>query len=337
MIASLPPRKSAFEQSGKLLTVDQVTHLARATQQYELYVSVRADLTIELGRTPTDEELAEQLELPGGAREYRRRVRASLRAKNLLVQSNLKLVYSVARRFTNQGLAFQDLVQEGSLGMLRAAELFDPDRGIKISTYATWWITQAIRRAIANGARDIRVPVHAQDGLRKMRMVRGELYADLGRSPTQAEIAERMGVPVRKLVFLEDVRPMVTRPPISIETQLSCTQGAGDGQSPLTLMNTLRASPTAVPDIAVEQADLAAQVHALLETELTELEAATLRLRFGLPEKGQGEPQDQCTLDEAGKRLGVGRDKVRKAEVRAMRKLRACSGRDALRPYAQLP
>ena len=100
MIASLPPRKSAFEQSGKLLTVDQVNHLARATQQYELYVSVRADLTIELGRTPTDEELTERLELPGGAREYRRRVRASLRAKNLLVQSNLKLVYSVARRFT---------------------------------------------------------------------------------------------------------------------------------------------------------------------------------------------------------------------------------------------
>ena len=165
-------REGAEQGARRLLTVEEVTTLARRTQKFERYRACEADLQQELGRAPKDAEVAARLGLPGGAREYRARSSTYRRAKHKLVQSNLRLVYSVAGRFTNRGLAFQDLVQEGSLGMLRAAELFDPERGIKISTYATWWITQSIRRAIANGARDIRIPVHAQDDLRKMRTVR---------------------------------------------------------------------------------------------------------------------------------------------------------------------
>ena len=175
MIASIKRTAAACEgeEEGerRLLTVEEVTQLARRTQEFERYREYEAELEEELGREPSDAEVAARLGMAGGAREYRERLSACRRAKHTLVQSNLRLVYSVAGRFTNRGLPFQDLVQEGSLGMLRAAELFDPERGIKISTYATWWITQSIRRAIANGARDIRIPVHAQEDLRKMRTV----------------------------------------------------------------------------------------------------------------------------------------------------------------------
>jgi len=323
MIASLPKRATVAHESAeqvprRLLTVEEVTKLARRTQKFERYRACEADLQEELGRAPQDAEVAARLGMPGGAREYRTRLRTCRRAKHLLVQSNLRLVYSVAGRFTNRGLAFQDLVQEGSLGMLRAAELFDPERGIKISTYATWWITQSIRRAIANGARDIRIPVHAQDDLRRMRTVQGQLYRDLGRAPSRGELAASMGVAESKLETLEKVRPLATLATLSID---SARRGAEESDGRYTLQHALRADPAAVPDAAVEQADLASQLHLLLQTELSDFESNTLRLRFGLS-SAKGAPQPKCSLDEAGRRLHVGRDKVRKAEARALRKLR---------------
>lgn len=326
-------REGAEQGARRLLTVEEVTTLARRTQKFERYRACEADLQQELGRAPKDAEVAARLGLPGGAREYRARSSTYRRAKHKLVQSNLRLVYSVAGRFTNRGLAFQDLVQEGSLGMLRAAELFDPERGIKISTYATWWITQSIRRAIANGARDIRIPVHAQDDLRKMRTVQGQLYRDLGRAPSRRELAASMGVAESKLETLEKVRPLATLATLSIDSARRGTEDSSGRDT--SLKHALRADPSAVPAAAAEQADLARQLHWLLKNELSEFESDTLRLRFGL-HSAAGTPQPICSLDEAGRRLNVGRDKVRSAEARALRKLRATASRDgdhSLRVY----
>ena len=273
-----------------LLTPDEVNVLARKTQRYERMREARANLEAELGREPSDGEVAERLGIGGGAREYRRLLRVYLGAKNLLVQSNMRLVYSVAKKFVGQGLTIQDLVQEGSLGMLRATELYDPDKGNRLSTYATWWIRQAMRRAIANSARDIRIPIHAQDELRKMRAVRGTLLDRLGRTPSVDELADEMCMPLEKIKLLE--RASAMSPMVSIEGGFYGGGSGGWSQSGYrrrTLSDVLNGERVTggggqsdTPDSAIERADLRAQIHRLLDTELSETESLVLRLRFGL-------------------------------------------------------
>ena len=340
-----------------LLTPEEVNVLARKTQQYERMRRAQAELEEELGREASDSEVAERLEIGGGAREYRRLLRVYLGAKNLLVQSNMRLVYSVAKRFVGQGLSIQDLVQEGSLGMLRATELYDPDRGNKLSTYATWWIRQSMRRAIANSARDIRIPIHAQDELRRMRAVRGKLFERLGRTPSLGELAEEMGMPHEKIELLERAGAM--SPMVSIEGGFSASGGwSQNGYRRRTLQDALNGErvsggESSTPDSAIERADLRAQIHRLLDTELLEIESLVLRLRFGLrvpsdadwdadadffaddatgadpthggTSLGRGEP---LSIDEVARHVGLTRDQVRRLEMKALNKLRSLAASD---------
>merc|ERR1719498_2132444 len=173
---------------------------------------------MRLERTIPDEEFAKHIGLEGGAAQYRCELQRIQDAKQLLVAANLRLVVSIAKKYINQGMNLQDLIQEGSLGLIKAAEKFDPSRGFRLSTYATWWIRQAITRAIADGSRTIRMPVHMHDMVNQLRRHRRELEATLGRPPTDEEVAVKMGIKLEKLRQV-DVNSAVTT--VSYETSIS--------------------------------------------------------------------------------------------------------------------
>ena len=262
----------------------------------------------EIGRVPllsAEEEAALARAAQAGDEDARRR----------LSEANLRLVVSVAKRYAGRGLPFLDLIQEGNLGLMKAAEKFEPDRGFKFSTYATWWIRQAITRAIADQARTIRIPVHMVETINKVIRVSRQLLQELGHDPSPEEIAEEMNMPVDKVREILKI----AQEPVSLETPIGEEEDSHLGDF-------IPDDDAPVPAEAASQTLLKEQLADVLKT-LTPREEKVLRLRFGLED---GRPR---TLEEVGKEFNVTRERIRQIEAKALRKLRHPSRSKKLRDF----
>jgi RNA polymerase primary sigma factor/RNA polymerase nonessential primary-like sigma factor len=291
------------------------TKLLTADQEVSLSKRIEAGLLAEERLTTTDEagtELDLQLR-----RDLRTIVTEGRAAKNHLLEANLRLVVSIAKRYTGRGMAFLDLIQEGNLGLIRAVEKFDYAKGYKFSTYATWWIRQAITRAMADQARTIRIPVHMVEQVNRMVRVRRDLAASLGHEPTIAEVAAALGVHDYQVLELISY----DREPVSLD------QAVGeDGESPLGDF-VARVDPSQEPADAVSNGLLRNEVEIVLAT-LSQREQEVIRLRFGLDDGRQR------TLDEVGREFGLSRERIRQIEKITLHKLRHPSRAQRLEAYA---
>jgi RNA polymerase primary sigma factor len=285
------------------------TKLLTAAQEVELSKRIEAGLFAEEKLstcTPLSPELRADLELV---------VAEGRAAKDHLLEANLRLVVSIAKRYTGRGMAFLDLIQEGNLGLIRAVEKFDYTKGYKFSTYATWWIRQAITRAMADQARTIRIPVHMVEVINKLGRIQRELLQDLGREPTPEELAKEMDITPEKVLEIQQY----AREPISLDQTIG---DEGDSQ----LGDFIEDSEAVVAVDAVSFSLLQDQLQQVLQT-LSEREAGVVRLRFGLTD---GQPR---TLDEIGQVYGVTRERIRQIESKTMSKLRHPSRSQVLRDY----
>ena len=283
--------------------------LLNAEMEVELSLQVEAGLFAE-------EKLAHDKKLDKKTkREYEQLVIQGRRAKNHLLEANLRLVVSLAKRYTGRGMLFLDLIQEGNLGLIRAVEKFDYTKGYKFSTYATWWIRQAITRAMADQARTIRIPVHMVEVINKLARVQRQMLQDLGREPTPEELAKELDMTPEKVVEVQKYG----REPISLHTPLG---EEGDSE----FGDLIEDSEAIVPADAVSFTLLQEQLHSVLDT-LSEREAGVVAMRFGLTD---GQPK---TLDEIGKVYGVTRERIRQIESKTMSKLRHPSRSQVLRDY----
>jgi RNA polymerase primary sigma factor len=301
--ATADPVKDYLKQIGKVA-------LLNAEQEVELAKRIEAGLFAEEKLAAEGEDLERKLK-----RELQWIAHDGKRAKNHLLEANLRLVVSLAKRYTGRGMLFLDLIQEGNLGLIRAVEKFDYTKGYKFSTYATWWIRQAITRAMADQARTIRIPVHMVEVINKLARVQRQMLQDLGREPTPEELAKELDMTPEKVVEVQKYG----REPISLHTPLG-----EDGDSEFG--DLIEDSEAIVPADAVSFTLLQEQLHQVLDT-LSEREAGVVSMRFGLSD---GQPK---TLDEIGKVYGVTRERIRQIESKTMSKLRHPSRSQVLRDY----
>ena len=301
--ATADPVKDYLKQIGKVA-------LLNAEQEVELAKRIEAGLYAEHRLAEEGNDLPAKLR-----RELHWVAQDGQRAKNHLLEANLRLVVSLAKRYTGRGMLFLDLIQEGNLGLIRAVEKFDYTKGFKFSTYATWWIRQAITRAMADQARTIRIPVHMVEVINKLARVQRQMLQDLGREPTPEELAVELDMTPEKVVEVQKYG----REPISLHTPLG-----EDGDSEFG--DLIEDSEAVVPADAVSFTLLQEQLHAVLDT-LSEREAGVVSMRFGLTD---GQPK---TLDEIGKVYGVTRERIRQIESKTMSKLRHPSRSQVLRDY----
>jgi RNA polymerase primary sigma factor len=306
MTASADSVRAYLKQIGKvaLLNAEEEVDLAKRIEA-GLYAAERLRQADE-----ANEKLPLQVR-----RDLRWIVRDGERAKNHLLEANLRLVVSLAKRYTGRGMAFLDLIQEGNLGLIRAVEKFDYTKGYKFSTYATWWIRQAITRAMADQARTIRIPVHMVEVINKLGRIQRELLQDLGREPTPEELAKEMDITPDKVLEIQQY----AREPISLDQTIG---DEGDSQ----LGDFIEDSEAVVAVDAVSFTLLQDQLQSVLQT-LSEREAGVVKLRFGLTD---GQPR---TLDEIGQVYGVTRERIRQIESKTMSKLRHPSRSQVLRDY----
>ncbi|GAA1186217.1 RNA polymerase sigma factor [Nesterenkonia xinjiangensis] len=300
--ATADPVKDYLKQIGKVA-------LLNAAQEVDLALRIEAGLFAE-HKLAKDEIADRRLR-----RDMELIVADGRRAKNHLLEANLRLVVSLAKRYTGRGMLFLDLIQEGNLGLIRAVEKFDYTKGFKFSTYATWWIRQAITRAMADQARTIRIPVHMVEVINKLARVQRQMLQDLGREPTPEELAQELDMTPEKVVEVQKYG----REPISLHTPLG-----EDGDSEFG--DLIEDSEAVVPSDAVSFTLLQEQLHSVLDT-LAEREAGVVAMRFGLTD---GQPK---TLDEIGKVYGVTRERIRQIESKTMSKLRHPSRSQVLRDY----
>ena len=300
--ATADPVKDYLKQIGKV-------SLLNAQQEVDLAMRIEAGLYAE-------HKLAENPDMDKDLKKAMRWVvHDGKRAKNHLLEANLRLVVSLAKRYTGRGTLFLDLIQEGNLGLIRAVEKFDYSKGFKFSTYATWWIRQAITRAMADQARTIRIPVHMVEVINKLARVQRQMLQDLGREPTPEELGKELDMTPEKVIEVQKYG----REPISLHTPLG-----EDGDSEFG--DLIEDSEAVVPADAVSFTLLQEQLHSVLDT-LSEREAGVVAMRFGMTD---GQPK---TLDEIGKVYGVTRERIRQIESKTMSKLRHPSRSQVLRDY----
>tara|TARA_B100000408_G_scaffold2380_2_gene2012 strand:- start:2269 stop:3600 length:1332 start_codon:yes stop_codon:yes gene_type:complete len=304
--ATADPVKDYLKQIGKV-------PLLNAAEEVELAMRIEAGLFAEekLSNMSAAEKSSQLgLDLQWVARDGQR-------AKSHLLGANLRLVVSLAKRYTGRGMQFLDLIQEGNLGLIRAVEKFDYTKGFKFSTYATWWIRQAITRAMADQARTIRIPVHMVEVINKLARVQRQMLQDLGREPTPEELSKELDMTPEKVIEVQKYG----REPISLHTPLG-----EDGDSEFG--DLIEDTEAVVPADAVGFTMLQRQLESLLDS-LSEREAGVIRMRFGL---GDGQPK---TLDQIGDTFGVTRERIRQIESKTMAKLRHPSRSQSLRDYLE--
>lgn len=296
----------------RLLRADEEIELARKIADLLELERIREGLCEKLDRIPKDAEWANEVNMPLQA--FRHRLHLGRRAKDKMVQSNLRLVVSIAKKYMNRGLSFQDLIQEGSLGLIRAAEKFDHEKGYKFSTYATWWIRQAITRAIADQSRTIRLPVHLYETISRIKKTTKLLSQEMGRKPTEEEIATRMEMTIEKLRFIAKSAQL----PISLETPI--------GKEEDSRLGDFIESDGETPEDQAAKNLLREDLESVLDT-LSPRERDVLRLRYGLDDGRMK------TLEEIGQIFNVTRERIRQIEAKALRKLRHPNRNSVLKEY----
>ncbi|MBD2611209.1 RNA polymerase sigma factor [Nostoc linckia z18] len=286
-----------------LLKPDEEVELARRVRFLEEIRELQATLLSKLGHEPSKLEVASELEMTEKqleSRLYQGRV-----AKRKMIRSNLRLVVSIAKRYLNRGVPFLDLIQEGAMGLNRATEKFDPDKGYKFSTYAYWWIRQAITRAIANDARTIRLPIHIVEKLNKLKKAQRELKQKLCRNPSEVEMAEALEISVQQLRQLQQLRRQA----------LSLNHRVGKEED-TELMDLLEDEDNLSPEAKMNENMMRQEIWEVLGDVLTPREKDVISLRYGLT------TSEPCTLEEVGNMFNLSRERVRQIQSKAMRKLR---------------
>ena len=296
----------------RLLRPDEEIELARKIADLLLLEELAAQFEQDNGHYPDVKEWAVLVDMT--LLKFRRRLMLGRRAKEKMVQSNLRLVVSIAKKYMNRGLSFQDLIQEGSLGLIRAAEKFDHEKGYKFSTYATWWIRQAITRAIADQSRTIRLPVHLYETISRIKKTTKVLSQEFGRKPTEEEIAESMEMTIEKLRFIAKSAQL----PISLETPI--------GKEEDSRLGDFIEADIENPEQDVAKNLLREDLEGVLAT-LSPRERDVLRLRYGLDDGRMK------TLEEIGQIFDVTRERIRQIEAKALRKLRHPNRNGVLKEY----
>ena len=286
-----------------LLKAEEEVELAHRVKLLEDVRELQAALEAEMGTIPCKCEVADKFDLT--EKKLDNRLYQGKVAKRKMIRSNLRLVVSIAKRYLNRGVPFLDLIQEGAMGLNRATEKFDPDKGYKFSTYAYWWIRQAITRAIANDARTIRLPIHIVEKLNKLKKAQRELKQKLARNPTEAEMAEHLEMTVQQLRQLQQLRRQA----------LSLNHRVGKEED-TELMDLLEDEDNQSPEAKMNENMMRQEIWEVLGDVLTPREKDVISLRYGLT------TSEPCTLEEVGNMFNLSRERVRQIQSKAMRKLR---------------